>query len=374
MSTTEAKAGVISLDQPSLDSIDNVDKNTERKPTPARIEFIDFARGICALWVMIAHSYSFRYGDAIPKDQLLPNILSSNVHEAVTAFICLSGFSLFIPIARNGCVMRESIWQYFASRALRILPTYYAALAVGAVITARLQPLPHHLFSNELKDHILLLQDFNADAVNIVPPMWSIAVEWHIYFFLPLLVYCFKRYGILRTSLGSVVAADSAICLFQRPFMYFNYYALFALGGAGAIIAYSNMDFATRFRSWPWAKLSLLALILYFLRILLTDGDFQFGLGVCAALVAAALYAKPVVYPRPIVWIGSWSYSLYLIHWPILIVALHAVHKTTALLILGPLASLVGAYIFFLLFEQPFTLLRKKLFSKKSVTPIPMAA
>src|SRR5665213_603012 len=165
------------VSNPSVETqVDSANSQMSVMPPSAklqlRIEFIDFARAICALWVMFAHLIAFRYG-AAPQDQLISLILTANVHEAVTAFICLSGFSLFIPIARNSGNMRESIWTYFVSRALRILPPYYIALAAGAYITYRLQSIPHSLFMNEFFDHAYLTQDFHGDVNLVVPPLWS---------------------------------------------------------------------------------------------------------------------------------------------------------------------------------------------------------
>lgn len=117
------------------------------------IRYVDGMRGFAALFVMITHVSE----GAFPHSKsLLLALLANNVHYAVTTFIVLSGYCLFLPIASNQGRMRQRIWSFYLSRARRILPPYYASMAFGVWAYERFQPCPLNLFLQAIQHHLLL--------------------------------------------------------------------------------------------------------------------------------------------------------------------------------------------------------------------------
>src|SRR5205807_888516 len=101
-------------------------------------------------------------------------------HYAVTTFIVISGFCLMLPVAIAGGTLKGGAKQFYQRRARRILPPYYAALALSvAIALARGVPVTN----GSLISHALLIHDFGASWIfDINGALWSIAVEWQLYF------------------------------------------------------------------------------------------------------------------------------------------------------------------------------------------------
>lgn len=129
-------------------------------------------------------------------------------HTGVTLFFVLSAFLLsrpFIVAARGG---RAASWRLFWSRrALRILPLYACAVVIGTTLHAEsaadlLHAVPYLLF----------LDAVPGVGVNLIPysvVWWSLATEAQFYVVLPLAALCFQsRVGRL---LGLVVLASWAL-------------------------------------------------------------------------------------------------------------------------------------------------------------------
>jgi peptidoglycan/LPS O-acetylase OafA/YrhL len=118
----------------------------------------------------------------------------SFAREAVALFIVLSGFCLMLPVVRHGAEIQGGAWQFFKRRARRILPPYYFALAISLLLiwTVIGQKTNTHWDASLPADgkaiwtHLLLLQDvFQDTSARINHVMWSISVEWRIYFLFP---------------------------------------------------------------------------------------------------------------------------------------------------------------------------------------------
>jgi len=146
-------------------------------------------------------------------------------HQSVDVFIVLSGFCLMLPVAKSGELkLRNGFVSYLTKRAWRILPPYYAVLLICLVMTALLpalrQPGPswrHALPAFEpgmIISHLLLIHNWSLDWFQkINPSLWSIAVEWQIYFVFPLLLWIFKRAGWL-TGVFAGFAIGFSVFLF----------------------------------------------------------------------------------------------------------------------------------------------------------------
>src|SRR6185436_4953598 len=104
--------------------------------------------------------------------------------------------------------------NYFARRAWRILPPYFAALLASLLLIALVPVLetptktiwadsfPAFEFG-PIASHLLLVHNlFPAYAQTINGPLWSVATEWQIYFFFPfVLLPIWRRFGAAATVL-----------------------------------------------------------------------------------------------------------------------------------------------------------------------------
>jgi peptidoglycan/LPS O-acetylase OafA/YrhL len=159
---------------------------------------LESMRGIAVLLVFSFHVD--RYVLLVRTDD--PSLLYSFVrmgHTGVDLFFLLSGFLLSLPFIAYGLGGKPvSLRAYFARRALRILPLYWAAVIFAAVMKAStIGDLAHAI------PYLLFLNGFGLASGDFRPysdsGWWSLATEAQFYVLLPLLGFC------LRTRRGRLV-------------------------------------------------------------------------------------------------------------------------------------------------------------------------
>lgn len=349
----------------------------------ARLDFLDGIRGAAALYVVCHHiARHLSLATASRPIRLLALLLNFG-HYAVSVFIVLSGFCLMLPIVRGDGVLRGGAGKFFRRRAKRILPPYYLAMALALLLIATLigtktgtswdGSVP--VTARSVVTHLALLQDY-FDSTNINHVFWSVATEWHIYFLFPLLLLLFRRLGSARATAAAGGVAYVCSVMTVRQHLHIEMVGQFVLGMFGATVAYSS---APRWTAWreraPWSGIAVLALLST--GLLGAAGHKIFGItifleplvGVCTiALILHALrpgrnLVRSVLDCKPAVALGGFSYSLYLIHAPLIqviwqygVAPLHRSNTTSFLLLLalGTPLIVAMAWLFSLVGERPF--------------------
>jgi len=364
----------------------------------ARLAGLDGIRGIAALFVMLHHCWLLSF-PGYPADTgpgwagwLLYG------HFAVVVFIVLSGFSLAVSPARSGWRL-GGVGRFARRRAWRILPPYWAALALSLVIAWTVIPQPGEGEPTALSVLVygLLVQDlFGAPSPN--GAFWSIAVEAQLYLVFPIMLLVLRRYGaaVMLGAVTAIVAAVGALAphvpavdLLMRLTPQFA--ALFAAGivaagilaaGRPAAAPDARQGDAGRRRTPRWMSRALpwlaLAAVLPVLALIVTKGSVwtvenffwvDLALGPSVALLLAGLATgrpAPLVRLldlRPLRRLGSFSYSLYLTHAPFVVIVSELLVAPRAtpgvptflitLAVSAPLTIAV-AWAFAAVFELPF--------------------
>ena len=328
---------------------------------PVRLRFLDGLRALAALWVVLGHAHLLSLGWnrsgtlwGRPLDVLL------YCHLGVDVFLVLSGFCLALGAVGNGKRLSGGMGRFFWNRAWRILPPYYAALSIILLVNS-LIPLAawgYHPIGKTgtlswqiIWSNLLLVQDLFPTLNVINGPFWSVAAELHLYLTFPLLLWMLRRWGALAMM---AAAGGAAILLtwmpFERPQALVGlpltlpqptyFIALFAMGALAAALAFDPRYAGLRLR---WQRLAWLATalmcvplcaLLWHFRIVSADnlGGFMGHLhwidplaGAASALallwlcgVAPTHWLRRRLEGRALVAIGGFSYSLYLIHVPVL--------------------------------------------------------
>ena len=339
-------------------------------------------RALAALWVVLAHAQMCNPGRMF--------FLFRLNHAAVTIFIVISGYCLMLPAAESGA-LPGGVLAFYKSRCRRILPPYYAALFLSVLLSLRLEPCSTYAFRHNLLSHVLLLQDCVGNAYAFDAPMWSIALEWHVYFVMPLLVWAWRRWGMARTVTASLALAYAWPALLQTGYdflaffgilpdwyvpvpLFQHYFGLFTLGMAAAYVSLSPS--AHHWRAWKhWGTLTggaFLAVLVFVLKVGLAGFESQPApLDLFIALAVSCLLVflseprgvlRRALSWKPLVFLGGFSYSLYLCHYPLLLAVYHLQPHLRAhgissgygltLYLFVPL--IVGtSFLFFLCFEKP---------------------
>ena len=350
-----------------------------------RYDCLDGLRALLALYVVVHHEW---LGVTIECHTDLSRWFFPLTfgRSAVCFFIVLSGFCLMLPTLDKGFELAQGIGRFIQRRAWRILPPYYFALFLSVLVDLPINQrvrgtgwdLVFPVTGGNLASHVLLVHNFIlADMYKINGALWSIPVEWQIYFVFPLLLFLWRRIGPWAATVATVVISMpieyelNARCGIA-PTVHFV--GLFALGMAAAYVVNSS-----RYESAPWRMISLI------LTIALAGSSYAgankivtdtiFGLLAASLLVVAFFnpegwFHRALIY-KPLVSVGAFSYSLYLVHAPILqtlwLYALKPLALTVnpsvmcvAFIILGTAICIPGAWLFYWLCERPFLRIRER--------------
>lgn len=353
------------------------------QPTAARrVEWLDGIRGAAALFVVLHHTW-LSVWPAFPRN-IGPWWLGWLLygHLAVAVFIVVSGFSLSLAPIRRGDTLSGGARRFLRRRAWRILPPYWAALIISTVISwIVLQPsLPAGTATRGFVIHGLLLQDITGSwAPN--GAFWSIAVEWQIYFAFPLMLWLARRTST-RTSVICTVAlvlAVKGVSTVGSPVNKVDhvtpqFLALFAAGVLAAHVGHGELEPQIRRRLSAAGAAMVGAIAL----AAVTEGsvwmvnryfwvDLLFGIAVACLLAVmyggGAARTRQLLASRTALRLGLFSYSIYLLHGPLVGIAdleivrpMHLPPLVAFALLLFVAVPMILAlcYAFHLVFEAPF--------------------
>lgn len=374
-----------------------------------RLLFIDGLRALAAIYVVMHHAMLQYYPATIPFKgmQYLSMEFFSYGHFAVNLFIILSGFCLMIPVMNTNYIISGGFWYFMKRRTIRILPTYYAALLVSLIliwtcigdISGTHWDVSIPVTKNDIITHVLMIHDlFNSNLNKINHSFWSISVEYRIYIFFPFLIFIWRKYGMLATLVSSIFFGILGLAITRYFYMsgYKDlsfgsgvsvYIILFTIGLIAAYLSFTTGKFATLKTKIPWRLTFLFIIALFVLSYNHLGNSGLIGISLRDVLFATIVLCLlmqcvnsnsglvKVLNWQPLVFLGSFSYSIYLLHAPLLqviykylISPLGYSSYTSAILLIifGSSICVALAYMFFIFFEKPFLNLGKKVSIKKT--------
>lgn len=362
-----------------------------------RFDCLTGLRGIFALWVVLCHTSIGLQMAGAPMADALPTAwmhAMDAVDIAVDGFFMLSGF-LLMHLYGQGFAATPA-WSrqrlriaggFLAMRLAKIYPLHllvllgYAAIKLAGVdfrvetLGHPQHPLPGDRFSlEEFARHLLLMSSWRWQALNTWNPVaWSISAEWFAYLCFPLLAGLLWRVRAgLAPLLSAVALAALGVAalswlgmLSTDPGFQHNDYGLVSVlffFPAGMLVA--RFVAAERWRQLPWGSVAGLAALV--IACLLPTRWCYWAVPLMPLLVAALIRPGPMVArllgSPPLIWLGTISYSLYIVHLLLLeclgLVWGDSAPPRTALGIAGSLAGMTalclgaGASAYYLL-ERP---------------------
>jgi peptidoglycan/LPS O-acetylase OafA/YrhL len=294
---------------------------------------IDGMRAIAVLSVIFYHVY----GSGIPGGFL-----------GVDMFFVLSGFLITSIIWREAQLREFAIRRFYERRVRRILPALVVVLA-ATTIAATIVLLPADLLGYA-KSLIATVgfaanlyfwhdADYFARSAEYKPllHMWSLGVEEQFYIFFPLMLVFLARFHArvaLLVTAGLALASFAANTFFDYTDYTNNGGTAFWLLptrawelGTGAIIALLPTKVAPRGTAEALGFLGLLLIAIGMFMPLPSSWAVPAGtpvvLGTAMLVFAGRAIRLPAVNRAlsisPVVFVGLISYSLYLWHWPVLV-------------------------------------------------------
>lgn len=324
-------------------------------PASSRVIALDGLRGVAAAIVVFGHCMCVmqRTAGAFPVVFRTPLALFLNGPGAVQVFFVLSGFVLTGSLTRTSG--RYVNLRFLVRRAFRIYPPYWFAVTLSWLASFfYVLPLPRDGFTPWIAtfagihppvSSLLWFFPWPNEAGGLMPVGWTLTVETLFSLIFPLLVMV-----AVRTHWLLLIAASGTVLLTNvtRPVGIINALA-FSIGIAlyyeqDVLRAFFTRGSAARLAVWLVISLLLFLAPLLFFPLIPVYGLFVFDwprwtlltleLGACG-IVAATVGSRgmaQIFAARPIAFLGRISYSLYLLHFTVLILATRLLsHPPTAL-------------------------------------------
>jgi peptidoglycan/LPS O-acetylase OafA/YrhL len=346
-----------------------------------RLGQLDAVRGIAALIVVFNHyaqtiplevrqlaAYPLKalelgaWGTPWPWLRFTPLRLLVDGHAAVIIFFVLSGFVLAMPVQKES---QPRFWPFVIKRFCRVFLPFATIIILVAAAYAFVQPEPSPSAGEWVNTHLPSLDKISLTGhllmtggdMSLNPVMWTLVHEMRMSIILPLIFLLIRRFGGVWTVSGCLVV--SILCSFGMTdsisgswqatahFMW-----MFSAGCALSFYREKLCALAATRGHRVTALLWVLALGLLAWPFDRVWSDFLFGVGASLVIVlclpsgrVSGLLKSPVP-----IWLGRVSYSLYLIHLPILVLALSGNSLPLSVIFV---MTLIGADLAFVLIERP---------------------
>jgi peptidoglycan/LPS O-acetylase OafA/YrhL len=302
----------------------------------------------------------------------------------VDIFFVISGYLITNIIYRETRDNNFSFLNFYKRRIKRLLPAYIFLLVI-LFVYCKMYLMQDELISFAKSSVYSLLGVsnfyffsgtgyFNSTAYEPLLHTWSLSVEEQFYVIWPFIVFMLARYaGKKRAIIISALLFLLFLCVSQYgavnyktaaylllPFRFFELMC-------GALLAVYSESISKYLRHSSAISLSGLLLIALSAALIKSDMSFP-GITVLPTCIGAVMLIAAGNYPKnfvskvlsfaPVVYIGRVSYSFYLWHWPVIILAEYRgidlnTQSATGLIVL----SFIMASISYHIIEKPF---RKK--------------
>ena len=309
-------------------------------------------------------------------------------YRGVDVFFVVSGFVIMSSILRQESEgQRFSLLNFFKRRAQRLYPAFLAVIIFVFVISFLTQSFIHVQqetartgFGASLffANYVLLARKidyFNPLYPNPLTHTWSLSVEEQFYIVLGILFLLLKRFKVSLSGLFAmvVVAVIASLSLYscfnfrnlpdaQRffsnpdlfPFYSFHSRAWQLL--AGVFVAQAIERLPKKGFKFQAELSSAVAIVSFFaiIRGLIAGAEeHQLGRDALSITIASTLFIFSISFPikslsqirlpKIIKWLGDRSYSIYLVHWPIILFSQQIFGSSTALKLLCLIMTIIAA-------------------------------
>jgi peptidoglycan/LPS O-acetylase OafA/YrhL len=367
------------------------------KPANTRFQSLDLWRGAACIMLVLYHAtfyghYTFRMSDASTWSWAgLPLHLIRHCWVGVPIFFVISGYCIAASI--DSLRRRpHSLRDYFIRRVRRIYPPLWYMCAIAVLFTWVMTQIPViRAECTQLRDlsalsvwqwlgNLMAAESWRhnvggGEPAYLMGNTWTLCYEEQFYLVTGVLLAFFARrfFHVVAWLTVAVLVARHAgpwIGLASEGFFWDGHWVMFAAG----ILVYHSVNYAQRSRRWWTCGIFLVGMVYGVVERLLATDYFHRHLAeylfIAFAFAGALMFLKrwdqAIASHRmlaPLRWCGQRSYSIYLTHYPLVVVtscwlALGGLRSewqvATIVVPACLLISLPGAILFYELVERRF--------------------
>jgi peptidoglycan/LPS O-acetylase OafA/YrhL len=341
---------------------------------------IDILRAIAAFGVFSYHQHICTLIARYTGLHIIEKIDTFGAEFAVPLFFLISGYCIHLSNVKHLADSKKlPLKEYYKRRLLRIYPPYLAALLFSiAVNYFTYNYLPA---TSDIIIHLFVLQGFTIpyfNTINLV--LWTISIEIAFYLIYPIFYYIRLKYGVIKALLFALLVSSVSIGYFStvRVLSLPQYYCVFNIWFAwccGAFLADKSTFNPADIKKPIYIFIYLIIItafiavhtipnklytIYYQLNILIWTGPL-----VLITAKESWLIKHCSVFTKVITAIGLSSYSLYLLHEPLIALKNYLGHRFLpenlqfAGISIGAILIPVITWYSFKYIEKPFTVRKK---------------
>jgi peptidoglycan/LPS O-acetylase OafA/YrhL len=315
--------------------------------TGNRLEYLDSARGLAAIFVVWGH-FIFQYGmqESFPIIAFSPLRFFYNAIPSVSFFFVLSGMVLsYKYFSKN---LQVNYTEYVIARLFRIYPAFivvlllsfflqyffYHPVATVPTMAAGRDFWSEHIPLIKIIKEAVLFSDIKGSST-LVSQRWSLIVEIQISLLIPVMILITQK---SKYWLLAFVACVMVIFHESFPAVYFLHF------GLGILIALKNKDIAAKWTTLGTVQKILLFvtgamlynyryMVPHFMETYVTGQSFKgiinheliikiaegSGAALLIATLTGSLFFQKILHHKYLTFIGKISYSIYLCHFIILL-------------------------------------------------------
>jgi peptidoglycan/LPS O-acetylase OafA/YrhL len=345
-------------------------------------ESLDGLRGAAALAVVIHHSANVYLGTETRNLGLFTPVLHALArlgHPAVLLFFVLSGFVLYVSFLRGH---DRSYRSFLLRRIFRLYPALIVAVAGAALLHWLQSPRDCSAFDPWVAScwchdltvggtlRIMSLLGLRAEDNLFNPVLWSLFIEMRFSIVFMLLAALCQRSWIIIIGIGAASYLVGAHLLarlgYHEPFLMGDslpsatavtlfYLPSFILGMLVADVLHKRVGY----KYWPksnWIKLGIVASLTALGLAANSDILREFVFSAIIFCICLGGWFDALLRSRPFLFLGRASYSLYLIHLPILFAMTYWLQPKigiAAVVLIAPVVSVIVARAMYSLIEVP---------------------
>ena len=365
-----------------------------------RFRSLDALRGLAAL-VVVVHHVMLSLPDGI-RGQLGFIEVASGMggRFAVMLFFVLSGFVLALPYFAGTSL---PYGRYIVRRFCRLYLPFAFAVLIAALLCWLLGgpvlpiasswlngPWSRPLTAGVVMSHLLMEGIGQPQSIDLDGPIWSLIIEMRVSLIFPLLVLYIRRFGLAGVAVALVVAfvcAKSQAALGDNsPFVGESLAGTLLLTGRYIVMFLLGVMLAARLdriretflRGSPKLHAMIFSVMVCVVCVWMVLAytkavqahlgyvDVFWGVFTLYLIVACVAFPKvaAMLSGRVCLWLGDISYSLYLIHLPVLMSMLYLLYGHVSLIWIIALsfpAMLIAGHFMHYLIERPSMKLGRKL-------------